>query len=136
MAKNARISKSGSKGSGGCKKGEGCSYFHPTLCKHSFQKRCCTNESCSFVHLKGTKRKDPTNPVSEKQSLNNGKNQRSQKNQAPKASATAPKSSATAPSPNDHFLELRELVKSMNLMFNQEIAAIRASLQQQQPCHK
>lgn len=49
--------RSGNKGRFGCKKGEDCSYFHPALCKFSVTKRLCTNENCTFVHVKGTKRK-------------------------------------------------------------------------------
>ena len=40
----------------GCKKGEQCDYFCTVLCMFSVQKRLCTNEECTHMHLKGTRR--------------------------------------------------------------------------------
>jgi hypothetical protein len=45
---------------GGCNKGKQCKYFHPPMCRNSLRSRRCTNENCRFVHIKGTKRYDPT----------------------------------------------------------------------------
>lgn len=44
----------------GCKFGEKCRYLHPNLCQNSVQMKMCLNESCTFVHLKYTKRSQPT----------------------------------------------------------------------------
>ena len=47
----------GSKGEFGCKSGINCSNFHPRLCRYSLSKKLCINQSCKFVHLKGTARR-------------------------------------------------------------------------------
>ena len=47
----------GSKGEFGCKNGINCSNFHPRLCRYSLSKKLCINQSCKFVHLKGTARR-------------------------------------------------------------------------------
>lgn len=114
----------GSKGPKGCKKGESCSFFHPTLCKHSVQKRCCTNASCTFVHLKGTSRKEPV-------TKNNPNVTQNDKSKTVPNSSHSPKD-YTNGSPVNHFLELQELIKQMNSTFQQEISSIKISLQHQQ----
>ena len=53
-----KFCKFGSKHRHGCNKGGNCDYYHPTICKFTLQSRLCTNKECTFVHLKGTKRKD------------------------------------------------------------------------------
>ena len=55
----------GSKDPRGCKLGSSCTYFHPVLCRYSVKSRRCTNEKCTFVHLKGTKREKSDFTVSE-----------------------------------------------------------------------
>ncbi|KAL5251228.1 hypothetical protein ACHWQZ_G016810 [Mnemiopsis leidyi] len=40
----------------GCTKGKQCQYWHPRLCKFSTKNRSCSNEDCTFYHLKGTRR--------------------------------------------------------------------------------
>ena len=110
-----KFCKFGSKHRHGCNKGSNCDYYHPTICKFSLQSRLCTNEECTFVHLKGTKRKDSSPHP----------NSRSEK------SGSRPdyrQLSGILPSEPDHFLELKRLVLSMQSTFQQEIAAIKSSL--------
>jgi len=38
----------------GCNKGRSCKYWHPIICKFSLQKRHCSNDDCTFTHLRGT----------------------------------------------------------------------------------
>ena len=47
----------GSKDKRGCKPGSNCKLYHPILCRFSVKSRLCTNEKCTFVHLKGTQRR-------------------------------------------------------------------------------
>ena len=47
----------GSRGEYGCKAGSNCPNYHPRLCRYSLSKKRCTNEHCTFVHLKGTARR-------------------------------------------------------------------------------
>ena len=42
----------------GCSKGSGCKFPHPILCKFSVKKKLCTNADCTYIHLKGTRRKE------------------------------------------------------------------------------
>ena len=50
-----KFTRNGSGGRYGCK---GCDNFHPTLCRNSVRFRKCFNQKCTFVHLKGTQRKE------------------------------------------------------------------------------
>ena len=52
-----KYSSFGSRGHRGCKRGSNCKFYHPVLCRYSVRDRLCTNENCTFVHLKGTKRR-------------------------------------------------------------------------------
>ena len=102
----------------GCKSGANCAYYHPTLCKHSLNRRVCTNKECTFVHLKGTKRVEPSTDNVSSNVLSNVK---------PSKMTT----SVQNPS-EDHFLELKRLVSEMQSNFSQEISSIKASLLQVQ----
>ena len=51
-----KYSSFGSRGRKGCKVGSNCKFYHPILCRYSVRERLCTNEKCTFVHLKGTRR--------------------------------------------------------------------------------
>ena len=51
-----KYSSFGSRGPKGCKLDSNCKFYHPILCRYSVRERLCTNEKCTFVHLKGTKR--------------------------------------------------------------------------------
>ena len=97
----------------GCSKSSDCRYYHPILCKHSLKRKLCTNTDCTFIHLKGTRRKEKKPPdqgvVLDADSEN--KNPSSHKGTL-----------------NDHFLELRRLVELMQTNFLREIADIRSSL--------
>ena len=43
----------------GCSEGRDCERFHPILCKFSLKFKLCTNRSCKFNHVKGTRRYRP-----------------------------------------------------------------------------
>lgn len=133
----------------GCKKSTNCRYFHPALCKFSVQKKLCTNESCTFVHLKGTKRK--AGPPDGQPSSNSERpaeppyvHQGSQRAWHPSQSAP-PRPPVSDNNPNniltaqqdllDHFLELKTLVQSMGSNFQREIAMLKAGLPQQRTVH-
>ena len=48
--------KAGSNAKHGCTKGRDCPFYHPILCRNSLRYRKCTNPSCTFTHLKFTRR--------------------------------------------------------------------------------
>ena len=50
--------RNGNGGRFGCKAGKNCEFFHPVLCKKSVQYRKCLDHKCTYVHLKGTARKE------------------------------------------------------------------------------
>ena len=105
----------------GCNKGSNCEYYHPTICKFSLQSRLCTNEECTFVHLKGTKRKESSshpNQRPEKFVTHQDNRQMNEASRQTELPASTP----------DHFLELKRLVLSMQSTFQQEIADIKSSL--------
>ena len=43
----------------GCTNGRDCDFFHPILCKFGLKYKLCTNRSCKFTHIKGTRRYRP-----------------------------------------------------------------------------
>ena len=45
----------GDKGKKGYKKDDDCGYYHSIICKFSKRPRKCTNDDCTYVHLRGTK---------------------------------------------------------------------------------
>ena len=99
----------------GCKSGANCEYFHPTICKHSLSRRVCTYKDCTFVHLKGTKRAEPTQA-----NLLGSSNPQKKPDRSVKG--------GSSDSSEEHFLELKRLVSEMTSNFNQEISNIKASL--------
>jgi hypothetical protein len=44
---------------GSCAAGATCRYLHPELCFSSVRERTCFKEDCFFFHLKGTARRSP-----------------------------------------------------------------------------
>ena len=115
--------KFGNKHKHGCNKGNNCTYYHPTICKFSHQSRLCTNENCTFVHLKGTKRKEPDAPPDSRPP----KSSSLQLGRQPSGISSG-RSEVSFATESDHFLELKQLVLSMQSTFQQEIAAIKSSL--------
>jgi hypothetical protein len=103
----------------GCKKGKDCTYFHPKLCRDSVKAKLCTDLNCTFVHLKGTLRKNP-----------------------PKAKKDSPGDTRTNPPPvpenkvtpnySSDFLELKLLIESMEYRYQQEMSSLKSSISQQQ----
>ena len=59
-----RFCKHGRDPSRGCNQSN-CDLFHPILCRYSVKRSSCLNESCTFVHLVGTKRKITRIPLLE-----------------------------------------------------------------------
>lgn len=110
----------------GCKKGEQCEYFHPVLCKFSVQKRCCTNQECTYMHLKGTRRNSDNASNSKKE----GKQPARQRRNTGRPSKDPPQEPSQHPpsSENNHFLELKKMVEAMQSNFMQEIALMKANL--------
>ena len=51
--------KHGNKNPKGCNAGTNCPDFHPRMCSSSIRTNQCFNDNCTFVHVKGTKRKPP-----------------------------------------------------------------------------
>ena len=98
----------------GCTKGSECEYLHPVLCKFSVKKKVCTNQDCTFIHLKGTRRKE---------------SDASRDTKATKTKrATGKNESEPAKTQPDRFLELKRVVESMQNSFMQEISVLRSSI--------
>jgi hypothetical protein len=116
----------GDKHKSGCKKGDRCEYYHPVLCKFSVKTRICTKRDCTFVHLKGTKRKEPNQPEPRKAKIE--KNEVSFKHSSSSPSPAKRNSVNHSTSSSDLFLELKRLVEAVQSNFRQEIAEIRSSL--------
>ena len=104
----------------GCNKGSDCKFFHPVLCKFSVKNKLCTNSECTFIHLKGTRRKE-NGGASRPKKGDNG--------------APAPTQDSTpAADYGASFLELARLVERMQTCFTREISEIRASLRPNPQC--
>ena len=121
----------GDKGTHGCKKGDNCQFYHPVLCKFSLRKRICTNEQCTFVHLKGTKRKAQPQPLDANTNLQGNSNpqQRSTGNQS--RNETENDGTVEPQVTADHFLQLKNIMELMsNNIRNQqqEISSLRSSM--------
>ena len=113
----------------GCKEESSCEYFNPSLCKFSVQKRICNNKDCTFVHLKGTRRKESNPDQTRKNSRENDHTLANKKSRTIQVAKYGRGISAEqCSSIPDHFLELKGLVQSMQANFFQEISAIKASL--------
>ena len=112
--------RNGPSGRQGCKRGDSCKFYHPTLCKYSLKKRLCTNDKCKFVHLTGTARKAPstkTGPVSKttyKRSSRRGRDNPNLNTRDDNATDSA------------SFLELKALVQKLTTSFEQELASVKA----------
>ena len=120
-------------GSKGCKKGDNCQYFHPTLCKFSVSKRACFNPDCTFVHLKGTNRSRQRNTQRDDnrdRARSDGANRtrRRTNSQSHQNYREENQVRPAADTPNQSFLELKELVEQMKTAFFSEISSIKASI--------
>jgi len=51
-----KLLKFGNKQPRGCNQGTACENFHPRMCSLSIKRGECFNNSCTFTHVKGTKR--------------------------------------------------------------------------------
>ena len=64
-----KLMQHGNKGQRGCKDGRNCIDFHPRMCADSITKGECFNNKCTFVHVKGTKRKKKVHEGPKKKKL-------------------------------------------------------------------
>ena len=110
----------------GCKNGASCPFLHPVLCKFSVKKRHCTNRECKFIHLKGTKR-----PRKEA-----GNTSAKEKRPNPEPRKQGQSRNSTGNDSQDHFLQLRGLVETMQTNFLREIADIRSGLVNSLPAYQ
>ena len=116
----------GAKGKQGCRRGNDCKFFHPTLCKFSVKSRLCTNKSCKFTHLRGTAREAPKKGETQKaNSRGSQKQKRSSKENAGNFG-----SSTQQVNP---FLEVMKAMEEMRSSFNYELTAIRSLIGIQRP---
>ena len=53
-----RFCRFGKNKKGGCTRGAQCQYYHPVLCRNALVNKKCTQENCTFTHLKGTRRNE------------------------------------------------------------------------------
>ena len=54
-----KLMRYGNKQPKGCNAGSTCTDFHPRMCSSSIKFGKCFNDTCPYVHVKGTKRKPP-----------------------------------------------------------------------------
>jgi hypothetical protein len=66
----------GTKSPKGCQKDGKCRFFHPVMCRNSLRKRLCTNQSCEFMHIRGTKRSESINATDARKTLDRLRNTR------------------------------------------------------------
>ena len=111
----------GSQGKQGCKRGSNCNLYHPVLCKYSVKKRLCTNEQCTYTHLRGTARKLPVKQPTKHSSKRASGEQQKKSIKVKRSNENNPNSFLDANS----FLELKTLMESMSLKFQQEIATMK-----------
>ena len=62
-----KLLKFGNKAPKGCNQGIKCPNFHPRMCSSSIRRGECLNQSCTFTHVKGTKRKPTQNNLNNNQ---------------------------------------------------------------------
>ena len=74
----------------GCQKAGKCKFFHPAMCRNSIRKRLCTNQTCEFMHIRGTKRFESTHVKDARETLDRLRNtSRSKKNQPAEREASS-----------------------------------------------
>ena len=117
----------GSKGKNGCKKGVECDFDHPNLCRNSVQRRVCTNQKCTYVHLAGTARKK----VMSKKNTQSSHGQRNSKRKESRNQTSTRDGALSKQSQSDSFLELKSLMQKMQDSFQSEILLLKTSLAQQ-----
>ena len=105
----------GSRGKKGCGSRSKCQLFHPVLCRYSIKQRLCTNDKCTFVHLKGTRRQKPQNHQIQNEP------QKSKQN-----SVNQPKNSI--PKSKDPLERLEEVIKDMRTTQLQEMTFIKQEI--------
>ena len=131
-----KFCRNGKTGRYGCKKGDNCDFHHPVLCKYSVQKHLCTNAECTFVHLKGTKRKQSQAPQDMNSTIPASQQGRSRTlSQISRVQnvATSGHQATDSSINSSHFLELKNVVQLMsnNLQQQQqEMTLLRSNLMQ------
>ena len=104
----------GFQGNAGCKRGKDCTFYHPVLCKFSVKNRLCLNEDCSYVHLKGTARKENGN----NRSLRNDHSMNDNRVMNP----IGKKSDANE---NNYFLKLEKMIEMMRKDYEEQFRSFR-----------
>ena len=101
----------------GCTKEDKCKFFHPPMCIYSLRKRICSNLDCQFMHIKGTKRNQPSPVKDARNILNRKKNSRTTreeimecnnsqtKNTSPRMESSISNEKSQQQTSNDPFLE-------------------------------
>ena len=102
----------GTRGRGGCLKGKECDFFHPMLCKFSVESRICSNDKCTYIHLRGTSR--TTQNHSDMDSKFN----------------TKPMNLIKSTEKNDqgHFLRLESMIQDMKKEYDSQILNFMSEL--------
>ena len=85
-----KLIKHGIRQPGGCNKGRECAFFHPVMCLNSLRKNKCFDDHCHLKHVRGTIRNhtDKEKP------------------------AQHPTESQITSTPNQHFLDLIQTLRS------------------------
>ena len=123
----------------GCSKGDDCTYYHPQHCKSSLRNKTCFNESCTAVHVNGTRRTKDNQPSSNsktdrsktKTGSKKSKNSESQsrptyrRDEIPTATE---RNTSNTKSSEDHFLEIRSLLQGMQDKFQKEIETLKVDI--------
>ena len=117
----------GSKGKNGCKKGVECDFDHPNLCRNSVQRRVCTNQKCTYVHLAGTARKK----VMSKKNTKSSHRQSNSKRKESRNQNSTRDGALSKQSQSDSFLELKSMMQTIKDSFQSEILLLKTSLAQQ-----
>lgn len=103
----------------GCLLGSECKYYHPQHCKSSVKNKQCFNDKCTLTHLVGTKRsRQNANPKSNRDNANLPEHKKTARNRT-KSGSEITKSSS------DHFLEMQNLLKTMQENFQKELKSLQ-----------
>ena len=102
----------------GCTRGSQCRSFHPKMCQLSLRERICSREDCKYMHIRGTRRSEPTQPQQDQGQRQQGEGVRRNNSSRPENQpVSVRKTLYTENSQNQgSFLELKELKDQMALI--------------------
>ena len=105
----------GSRDPKGCNSKKGiCTQYHQVLCSYSVRDKLCINEKCTFVHLKGTRRKKPEDlPSDQGKSVN---------------TTSVSGDSKNSDTSRDPLLRLESMILEIRSAQSAELTAIREEL--------